>query len=126
MNAITTTPVLSNHSTNLVTPELVQCHRTFGMTGRPIRATSVFRIGSRLIGRDHVVIEKWMLINARTNTATFVTTRNGRTGWDFNPAANTYSLDLSRCLRTLYGCVPVPIKQCPVATPDRAFTVKPS
>ena len=126
MNAINIASILTSDANNLVTPELVQCHRTYGVTGRPMRVTSAFRIGSRTIGQNHVVVEKWMLVNARTNTAIFVTTHNGRAGWDFDPAANTYALDFSMCLRTIRGCSPVAIEQCPVAVTDTTFMVKPS
>ncbi len=63
-----------------------------------------------------------MLVNARTN-ATFVTTRNGRTGWDFDPAANTYALDFSKCPRMLREYRPVAIDQCPVAAADTMLAV---
>jgi hypothetical protein len=126
MFATHTVGLLATNPHSLVTPESDQSRRTYGVTGRPIRATSVFRIGPRAVGRDGVVVEKWMLLNARTNTATLVTTRNGRAGWRFNPAANTYAPDFSMCLRTLKGCHPVAIKECPVAAPDAHFTALPS
>ena len=122
MHAINIINTLLNEANHLLTPELVQCHRTYGATGRPIRATSVFRIGHQTTGRGRVVVEQWMLVNARTNTATFVTTRNGRTGWDFNPAANTYALDFSKCPRAIHECTPVPIEDCPVTAREPLFT----
>ncbi len=122
MNAFCIINPIVGASGNLVTPESVYSHRKYGITGRPIRATAAFRVGSAATASNGAVIEHWMLVNLRTNTATFVTTRNGQAGWNFDPDANSYALDFSRCLRTIQRCECVAIGDCPVAVADPLFS----
>ncbi len=94
--------------------------RIYGVTRRPIPATSVFRFELRPLDRNRITVERWAIINENSRTVTFVTTYNGRAGSRFNPARTTHRFDLFWVCQKLQDFHPVPIDRCPVAAPDPA------
>lgn len=90
-------------------------NRRFGMSGKPIPATEAYRRVMSTLLRNGIRTEKWVLINERDHTVTFVTTYNGVTGTHYDVTKNTQWLSWEALRRRLDNYTFVPVDECPVA-----------
>jgi hypothetical protein len=85
----------------------------FGKGEKPIQATTVFR--ARIThSKSATIAEKWIAINERAGTMTFVNTYDGKTGSGYDVDSFTFPLDLKRLNKKRIGMEEVSVNDCPV------------
>jgi hypothetical protein len=92
-------------------------NRRFGIAGKPIPATEVYRRVVSTLLRNGIRTERWILINEREHTVTFVTTYNGVAGTHYDVTKNTQWLSWDTLRPRLEEYHFVPTGECPVALP---------
>lgn len=90
-------------------------NRRFGVAGKPIPATEAHRRVMSTLMRNGIRVEKWVLINEREHTVTFVTTYNGVAGTHYDATRNTQWLSWAALRPKLDGYQFAPVDECPVA-----------
>jgi hypothetical protein len=90
-------------------------NRRFGISGKPIPATEVYRRVVSTLMRNGIRSERWILVNERTHTVTFVTTYNGVAGTHYDVTKNTQWLSWETLRPRLEEYQFVPTDECPVA-----------
>lgn len=91
--------------------------RKYGRTGQPIPATQTYRRIVSTMARSGIRVEKWVIINERNDTASFVITYNGVAGAHFDLASNTQWLNWESLRPLLEDYQYLPADECPVAIP---------
>ena len=92
-------------------------NRRFGISGKPIPATEAYRRVVSTLIRNGIRSERWILINEREHTVTFVTTYNGVAGTHYDVTKNTQWLSWETLRPRLVDYQYVPTDECPVALP---------
>jgi hypothetical protein len=90
-------------------------NRRFGVAGKPIPATEAYRRVMSTLLRNGIRVEKWILINEREHTVTFVTTYNGVAGIHYDVTKNTQWLSWETLRPKLEAYQYTPADECPVA-----------
>lgn len=94
---------------------VVDPNRRFGVSGKPIPATEGYRRVMSTLIRNGIRVEKWILINERDHTVTFVTTYNGVAGVHYDVTKNTQWLSWEAIRSKLEDYQFAPVDECPVA-----------
>ena len=94
---------------------MLEPNRRFGTAGKPIAATEAHRRVVSTLMRNGIRVEKWILINERENTVTFVTTYNGVAGVHYDATKNTQWLSWNALRPRMEEYHYVPTDECPVA-----------
>lgn len=97
--------------------ESVDRFRRFGRSGSPIPATQTYRKVISNLFRDGIRVEKWILINERTNQAIFATTYNGETGSHYDVETHTEYLSWEHLRSRLEDYHFVAPDLCPICRP---------
>lgn len=93
----------------------VDPNRRFGVSGKPIPTTEAYRRVMSTLMRNGIRVEKWILVNEREHTVTFVTTYNGVAGMHYDVTRNTQWLSWEALRPKLEDYQFAPTDECPVA-----------
>lgn len=95
--------------------EEIEPIRRFGKTALPIPTTEAYRRVVSTLIRNGIRVEKWILVNDRDHTVTFITTYNGIAGAHYNATQNTQWLSWDLLRSRLESYQYVSAEECPVA-----------
>lgn len=99
----------------------LQLRRQFGRRQAPVLATHAYRLPLTPLRHNGLRVEKWVLVNDRRQTMTFLTTYNGTPGSNYDAQRNTRPFDLFELCARLKNFEQVPVEYCPVAIPETSL-----